>query len=192
MLIVNLLILFFKRMLDNIKIILSNRTKRKGMDMYRNKEVWVGVILTALLGMALLFVHGRSVRPHEDNHFYLYAYFSKADGLMNGAEVRMAGMPIGKVITQSLADDYLVRVKIAFNRSFLIPLDSSISIETDGLLGSKHLEIFPGGDENMLESGDTIEYTQDSLILSELLEKVNVYMKNKKEKEATHQPVAER
>ena len=36
----------------------------------------------------------------------------------------------------------------------------------------------------MLNSGDTIEYTQDSLILSELLEKVNMYMKDKKEKEA--------
>lgn len=192
MLIVNLLILFFKRILDNGKIILSNMTRGKGIIMRQNKEIWVGVILTALFGMLLLFVHGRSVQESEAHRFHLYAHFSKADGLMNGAEVRMAGMPIGKVITQSLADGYQVRVNFALDKPVFIPIDSSVSIETDGLLGSKHLEIFPGGDENMLESGDTIEYTQDSLILSELLEKVNVYMKNKKEKEAAHQPVAER
>ena len=152
--------------------------------MRQNKEIWVGVILTALLGFLLLFVHGRSVRGSENSRFHLYAQFSKADGLMNGADVRMAGLRIGEVAGQSLSDGYQVRVAFAFDKPVQIPVDSSVSIETDGLLGSKHIEILPGGDEDMLNSGDTIEYTQDSLILSELLEKVNMYMKDKKEKEA--------
>ena len=46
--------------------------------MRQNKEIWVGVILTALLGFLLLFVHGRSVRGSENSRFHLYAQFSNA------------------------------------------------------------------------------------------------------------------
>ena len=74
-------------------------------------------------------------------------------------------------------------VELIFDRYFEIPVDSSISIETDGIMGSKHLEILPGGDEEMMENGDSFGYMQDSLILSELLDKVNAFMKDKKEKE---------
>ena len=64
-----------------------------------------------------------------------------------------------------------------------IPVDSSVIIETDGLLGAKHIEIVPGADEELCVSGGELEYTQDALILSELMDKVNAYMREKKKKE---------
>lgn len=41
----------------------------------------------------------------------------------------------------------------------------------------------PGGDDEVLASGDVISYTQDALLIDELLEKVNEYMRQKKRKE---------
>ena len=72
-------------------------------------------------------------------------------------------------------------VVLSFDKKFDIPADSSVTIETDGLLGAKHVELTPGADEEILESGDTLAYTQDVLLLDELLNKLNTYMAKKKE-----------
>ena len=122
----------------------------------------------------------------------LTATFNKADGLTPTSEIRMAGIRVGQIGKQKLASNgYQVVVELIFDRYLEIPTDSSISIETDGIMGSKHLEILPGGDEELMVSGDSFAYTQDSLIFSELLDKVNSYMKEKKEKEAILKHVQE-
>jgi phospholipid/cholesterol/gamma-HCH transport system substrate-binding protein len=51
-----------------------------------------------------------------------------------------------------------------------VPTDTSVSVQTDGLFGGKFVLLEPGGDESMLADGDTITYTQDSLIVGELLD----------------------
>ncbi|MBQ7413774.1 MAG: MCE family protein [Alphaproteobacteria bacterium] len=153
-----------------------------GMKM--NKEITVGVLLTALLAGILTVVHNRSVHHHSPNSFVLSATFTKADGLMPNGEVRLAGIQVGQIGKQFLADNgYQVRVELVFDHPMDIPVDSSVSIETDGIMGAKHIEILPGGDEEMMQNGDSFSYTQDSLILNELLDKVNAFMKEKKSKE---------
>lgn len=150
-----------------------------------NKEIAVGVLLTALLAGILTVVHNRSVHHHSSDSFILKATFTKADGLMLNGEVRLAGIQVGQIGKQYLADNgYQVTVEFVFDHPMDIPTDSSVSIETDGIMGAKHIEILPGGDEEMMQSGDTFSYTQDSLILNELLDKVNAFMKDKKDKEA--------
>ena len=149
-----------------------------------NKEIAVGFFLTALLAGVLTVVHNRSVHHHSLNSFVLNATFTKADGLMPNGEVRLAGIQVGQIGKQFLADNgYQVRVELVFDRPIDIPTDSSVSIETDGIMGAKHVEILPGGDEEMMQNGDSFSYTQDSLILNELLDKVNAFMKEKKGKE---------
>lgn len=148
-----------------------------------NKQIIAGTLLVILLTVSLLFVHSKGKTDNTDNGFILYAPFTKADGLMTGAEVRIAGIKVGKVINQSLSEGYRVKVKLAFDKPIQISDDSSAVIETDGLLGSKYLEIIPGGSEDMLANGDEILYTQDALILTELMDKVNAYMREKKKDE---------
>ncbi len=151
-----------------------------------NREIMAGTLLVVLLGCLLLFVHSKSAVRKDEKGFYLYAPFTKADGLMNGADVRVAGIKIGQVEGQSLGEGYRVLVKIGFDKPIELSVDSSAIIETDGLLGSKYLEIIPGADEELLESGDEISYTQDALILTELMDKVNAYMREKKQVEKTN------
>lgn len=147
------------------------------------KEIIAGVLLTVLLVSLLLFVHSKSALKRETTQFVLNAYFTKADGLMNGADVRLAGLKVGKVTAQSLNGNYAVKVQMSFDKPIELSTDSSVSIETDGLLGTKHIELVPGADEEMLQSGEDILYTQDALILSELMEKVTSYMREKKKEE---------
>lgn len=157
--------------------------------MPEKKEIIAGVFLTFLLGGILMFVHSRSRVQQSTNQFILNGYFSKADGLMNGADVRVGGIKVGSVTHQSLNGSYAVKVQMSFDKAIELPLDSSASIETDGLLGSKHIEIVPGGDEEMLESGDDISYTQDAMILSELMDMAIAFMREKKNKEKAEKTV---
>ena len=145
------------------------------------KKILLGLLLFLFLGSWLLLAHRGSVSEKKASNFILYAEFKKADGLMNGAEVRLAGMPVGYVSEQKFADNFQVKVTLSFDKKFDIPIDSSVVIETDGLLGAKHVELTPGADEELLESGDTLAYTQDVMLLDELLNKLNTYMAKKKE-----------
>jgi len=157
---------------------------KKEFVMQEKKEIIAGIFLTLLLGGILMFVHSRSRVQQSTQQFVLNGYFSKADGLMNGADVRVGGIKVGSVTHQSLNGGYAVKVQMSFDKAIDLPLDSSASIETDGLLGSKHIEIVPGGDEEMLVSGDDISYTQDAMILSELMDMALAFLREKKNKEA--------
>lgn len=148
------------------------------------KAIFVGFLVTLVLLMLTLFIHASSGTRQQEGAFHLFANFSKSDGIMNGAEVRIAGIPVGKVVSQRLVDGYRVQIEMAFDKPIDLPADTSVLIETDGLLGAKHLELLPGAEEDMLTSGETLGYTQDALILGELLDKVNAFMRDKKEREA--------
>ena len=159
--------------------------------MKMNKEIVVGAVLTLMLSVLLSSVHSKSVRQEAGRRFTLNATFSKADGLLPSSEVRLAGIRVGQIGKQILASNgYQVVVQLVFDKPLDIPADSSVSIETDGIMGAKHIEILPGGDEELLKSGEQFSYTQDALILNELLDKVNLYMKDKKDKEAAVQHVS--
>ena len=57
-------------------------------------------------------------------------------------------------------------------KNLKISKDSSISIQTDGLFGSKFLSIEIGGSDEIMVSGDKFSFTEDSILLEELLEKI--------------------
>ena len=145
------------------------------------KKTLIGFLFVLLLGSILLSLHGKSGLTQNSTDFTLYAAFDKSDGLMNGADVRLAGLKIGHVVAQQFTDGYRIKVELALDKEYALPVDSSVTIETDGILGAKHIEIVPGADEEMMVSGDTFGYTQDVLILNDLLEKMTSYLRNKKE-----------
>ena len=147
----------------------------------RTKELLAGIFTICLFLFLAWAINQRSHIKKQNMDFVLYADLQKADGLLIGADVRIAGMKVGKLIDFSITNGYAARLKLALEKDFNLPLDSSIAIETDGLLGGKYLEIVPGAEEEFLKSGEHIIYTQNALLLDELLEKLNVYMRQKNE-----------
>ena len=131
------------------------------------KKIFVGFLFAMLLAISMIVLHERSITKQSHIGFTLYAYFNKIDGVANGVEVRLGGLKVGRVVSQTFAKDYQI-------------VDSSVQIETDGLMGPKHIEIVPGADDELLRDGDAFGYTQDVMILNDLLEKVVAYMRDKK------------
>lgn len=141
----------------------------------RTLEVSVGLFLIAgILAFLLLAlrVSGLSLAAANDT-YKLYAEFDNIAGLSVRARVAMAGVTIGKV-TQIELDPKTFRGKVTLeidSKVNYLPLDSTASILTAGLLGEKYIGISVGGEEELLSDGKTIQDTQSSLVLEDLIGK---------------------
>lgn len=116
-----------------------------------------GVVLFALG----LFLIGDRRGLFADN-FDVYAEFTELAGLENGAAVRVAGMDAGQVIAIHVPDSptakFRVRVRIREELHGVVRTDSVASIQTEGLVGSKFLQIEGGSDRSpRAPHGSTIQ-----------------------------------
>lgn len=111
---------------------------------------------------------------HADNgnYYTLDARFGRTDGLLVGDAVRMAGVNIGKVVDARLDEHFNAIMTLDIKEGILIPDDSSASIVSSGILGSKYIEIEPGGSMDNLQPGGEFSYTQDAMVIEELLDRI--------------------
>ena len=110
----------------------------------------------------------------------MYATYNKADGINIGSEVRLAGIEVGRVSDVQLDEFYRVFATLALKPNLQLPVDSAAIIETDGIVGGKYIELLPGGELDIMQNGDSFMYTQDVLLLDELLERFIGIMRAKK------------
>lgn len=146
----------------------------------RETAIGAGVLGALLLAVALNAVSSDG-RGDAATGYPLKAVFQRTDGLAVGAQVRLAGIPVGQVVEQVLDDRYRAHVTLAIDSGLELPEDSSAVIETDGLLGGKYIELQPGAAEEMLGPGGRIEYTQDAVVIEDLLARIVAQAKAKRQ-----------
>ena len=146
----------------------------------QQKNFWAGVILFVVLVLVLVSSYQNKSKKIAPNGLLLYATYNKADGLNVGAPVRLAGTQVGRVTATQLDEFYRVQATFMIEKDIQLPTDTAAIIETDGLVGNKYVELLPGGDEEMMQSGEYFLYTQDVLLLDELLERFIAWMRTKK------------
>ncbi len=135
-------------------------------------EIIVGVITLVIGAIFLTFAFTGSGFA-ERKGYPVVAVFNQADGLGIGAEVRLAGIPVGEVSAMEFnSETNQAVVTMTIDETVKLPLDSAVLIGSDGLMGDKFIKIEPGGDIEMVKPGGRIEFTQDSVIFEELLEKI--------------------
>lgn len=135
-------------------------------------EICVGGVAIALLaGSLVMFYSGRPQEAKAGIETYrISADFNRIDGLEPGAEVRLSGIPVGRVEEANLADGFRVRITMLVDSDVQLPADTAASIQTDGLFGAKSMVLDPGGEERMLTDGDAISFTQDAVVVGDLLD----------------------
>jgi phospholipid/cholesterol/gamma-HCH transport system substrate-binding protein len=134
-------------------------------------------IVETLLGAAVLAValgflawaYGNS-SVGDPGGYSLHAKFDRIDGLDSGADVKVSGIKVGKVLSQQLDPaTYRAQVTFSVRNGVQLPSDSSAAIVSSGLLGGKYLSLVPGGDEQVLKDGEEITLTQSSVNLEDLI-----------------------
>ena len=136
------------------------------------REIIIGAATVALLFGAMVGVNTRYQisEAGTDNDLVIRAKFNKVDGLGEGSEVRLGGIRVGYVSAMSLDDKYSASVTFTIDKSIPLPTDTSAAIQTDGLFGSKFVVLEPGAEEALLKSGGELIFTQDAVVVSDLLD----------------------
>jgi phospholipid/cholesterol/gamma-HCH transport system substrate-binding protein len=146
--------------------------------MQRNRLAAVGafVVLGLLLfAVGLFFIGNR--RMLFSNTLDVHAEFSRIAGLQNGAIVRVAGMNAGEVeaiqLPASPSAKFRVQLRVRKDLHQLIRLDSVASIQNDGLVGNKFIQVESGTDASpMVPEGGTIQ-SREPFDLADMLGRVN-------------------
>lgn len=146
------------------------------------KEILYGFALLILCALAFVSAANKQHNSWENdkNSFMMTAIFGRTDGLHIGDMVRISGIKVGKVVDATLQDDYHVKISMLLDRDYEIPADSSVSIESDSIMGQKFMDITLGGDDEIIPNGGSIIYTQDAMVMEELLDLVISYANSKK------------
>lgn len=129
------------------------------------------IVLCALAVMLVATVLGEGRKSTGDG-YQLGADFSHIDGLDIGSDVRLAGVTVGHVVSESVnPQTFKAHVVFTVRPDLHLSADTAAIITSDSLLGGKYIALSPGGDDKTLSPGATMTQTQGSISLEQLLSK---------------------
>jgi phospholipid/cholesterol/gamma-HCH transport system substrate-binding protein len=134
-------------------------------------ETITGAIVLLVAGVFFAFGYQFSSSSRMQT-VRVFANFDRIDGVSVGNDVRMGGVTIGHVGHVGInKKTFKAIVAMDVDASLKIPKDSSAEIASESLMGGKYVNLAPGGDDEILKSGETISLTQSSVSLEGLLSK---------------------
>ncbi len=108
------------------------------------------------LPLALILVVVGTTGWNRADRTDLVAYFASTDGIYAGDEVRILGVPVGK-IDDIETEDGRVRVEFHVNGDVTVPADAKAVIVAPSLVSSRYLQLTPRYDGGaQMEDGATI------------------------------------
>ena len=132
-------------------------------------ETLLGALVIIVAATFLIFSYDKGNVATAEG-LEISADFSATGGLKVGDDVVISGVKIGSVVeVELMRDTYLARVHMSVDEDLELPTDSAALITSESLLGGKYMVIEPGAEEELLESGGRIQYTQAPQNLEQLL-----------------------
>lgn len=144
-------------------------------------EIWVGCFI--LIGILALLVLAFKVsglgKDSGDEGYKISAIFDNVGGLKVRSPVSLAGVHIGEVTAIRLDNNrFKAIVTMKINPKYQLPIDTSASILTQGLLGANYISFIPGFSKTLLTNNSVIQDTHPALILEDLIGQLVFSLKN--------------
>jgi phospholipid/cholesterol/gamma-HCH transport system substrate-binding protein len=135
-------------------------------------DVWVGAFV--IMGFGALLVLALKVGNLGVNGskatYSVTAPFNNIGGLKVRAPVRASGVTVGRVVAIEFdTQKYEANVRMAIDKSYQFPKDTTASILTSGILGENYIGLDAGGEDEKLKEGDRIALTQSAVVLERLI-----------------------
>ena len=137
-------------------------------------EAGVGALVLGCAGAFLAYAVGHSeMRSGLGSGYPVIARFGQVGGLAAGADVRLAGVKVGSVSNIELDQKtFLAKTTINIDANVHLPVDSTVKISSDSLLGGQHITIEPGGATADMKPGAEFENVQGAVDLFGLIGQV--------------------
>jgi len=137
------------------------------------RDLLVGCfVLAGLAAIAYLSLRVGGVSYTGPTGLRVFADFDEIGGLKPRAPVVISGVKVGEIEGIGLADDYRARVALTLDPALQLPVDTTASIVTSGVLGDRYLSLQPGAEDDILKSGDQIEFVESAVILERMIGKL--------------------
>jgi phospholipid/cholesterol/gamma-HCH transport system substrate-binding protein len=132
-------------------------------------ETIMGAVVLAVAGFFLAFAW-RHAGMEEVKGYSLTAQFAGIGGLETGADVRINGIKVGTVASQSLDPvSYNAVVILTIAQDIRLPADTTATIAAEGLLGGKYIKLIPGRAKARLPDGGQLAKTKDYKSIEEMV-----------------------
>ncbi len=138
-----------------------------------SREARVGIFV--LLGLIILTYFTFRVSKWgliAERGYRLTVDVESAAGIEPKADVKMAGVPIGKIEEIRLAGNR-AQLVLRIRPEFGVPADSVGVIQSQGFLGERYLELVPGRDPRLLADGDRVVRTEAPASMDALVKKLD-------------------
>jgi phospholipid/cholesterol/gamma-HCH transport system substrate-binding protein len=129
-------------------------------------------VLAGIAGIGYLSLSLGGVSYTGRKGLIVYADFDEIGGLKERSPVVISGVKVGEVTSIGLADDYRAKVTFNLDPTLKLPIDTTASIVTSGVLGDRYVSLQPGGEDALLKSGDEITFVESAVILERMLGKL--------------------
>nr|VFK46492.1 MAG: phospholipid/cholesterol/gamma-HCH transport system substrate-binding protein [Candidatus Kentron sp. TC]VFK48943.1 MAG: phospholipid/cholesterol/gamma-HCH transport system substrate-binding protein [Candidatus Kentron sp. TC]VFK60681.1 MAG: phospholipid/cholesterol/gamma-HCH transport system substrate-binding protein [Candidatus Kentron sp. TC] len=139
------------------------------------RAIEIGVGIFATIGFVAIIVLAMQISNlatfAQTDGYEIKVRFQNIGGLKVRAPITMAGVRVGKIKEISLDNDtYEAVVTLSIFKEFdRLPLDTSASILTAGLLGEQYIGLDAGGEQEYLKDGGEITLTQSAVMLEQLI-----------------------
>ena len=129
-------------------------------------------VLLGLAAIAYLSVSIGGLGSGGPKGLTLIANFDEIGGLKPRAAVVVSGVKVGQVESITLGDDYRAHVTLNVDPKLALPVDSTASIMTAGVLGDRYVSLQLGGETETLKNGGVIDFTESAVLLERMLGKI--------------------
>ncbi|QIA09325.1 MlaD family protein [Draconibacterium halophilum] len=140
-----------------------------------SRSLKLGIMVTVGL---VLFAWGiyylGSQRKMFTSSVTVKSYFNNVSGLVEGNKVRYSGITVGSVLEIGIVSDSTILVEMSIDKKTrkFIRKDSKVEINSDGLMGSKIVNILPGTASAGSVSDDELLMSLSPLELDDVLQEV--------------------
>jgi phospholipid/cholesterol/gamma-HCH transport system substrate-binding protein len=132
----------------------------------RDVVVGLGVVILVVGVLAVVF---GPTGTSGDETIDVNAVFGRTDGLGVGDPVHAAGVKVGEVAGLDLVEQFRVQATLRIDASIELDADATAAIVTDGIFGGKLVRVDIGGADRIIGDGGRISYTEDAVVLDDLL-----------------------
>ena len=132
-------------------------------------ETVMGGVVLVVAALFLFFAYStsqvRAVQGYE-----VTAQFERVGALRDGGDVRIAGVKIGSIVSETLdPKTFLADVRMSIDPAYKLPDDTVAEIVSNGLLGDQYMSLVPGGSDQTIPPGGRIKITQAPVSLENLI-----------------------
>jgi phospholipid/cholesterol/gamma-HCH transport system substrate-binding protein len=135
-------------------------------------ETVMGALVLVVAAVFLYFAY-TTAQISAVQGYELIARFSSAGGLKTGGDVRISGIKVGSVTSETLdPKTFQAVIRLSIQPSIQLTTDTVAQITSSGLLGDNYIALIPGNEDETIPPGGTIAHTQASMSLENLIGQV--------------------